>query len=54
MPHPPLPPFTTETAAQKARMASIDDAPIAETDRTFHWPAERRPDDLPGLSALGL
>jgi uncharacterized protein len=36
------------------RHASINDLPIAVTDRKFHWPIGRRPDDHPGLSALGL
>jgi len=36
------------------RFASINDLPIAETDRKFHWPLGRRPDDHPGLSDLGL
>lgn len=36
------------------RFASINDLPIAEADRKFHWPQGRRPDDHPGLSALGL
>ncbi len=36
------------------RHASINDLPIAEADRKFHWPLGRRPDDHPGLSALGL
>ena len=36
------------------RHASINDAPIAESARLFHWPIGRRPDDHPGLSALGL
>ena len=36
------------------RHASINDVPIAETDRLFHWPQGRRPDDHPGLSELGL
>ena len=36
------------------RYASINDLPIAETDRQFHWPLGRRPDDHPGLSELGL
>ena len=36
------------------RFASINDLPIAEADRKFHWPSGRRPDDHPGLSALGL
>lgn len=36
------------------RYASINDLPIAEADRKFHWPLGRRPDDHPGLGALGL
>jgi len=36
------------------RYASINDLPILESDRKFHWPLGRRPDDHPGLSDLGL
>ncbi len=36
------------------RHASINDQPIAKTERRFHWPLGRRPDDHPGLSELGL
>ena len=36
------------------RIASINEHPIAEGDRKFHWPLGRRPDDHPGLSTLGL
>lgn len=36
------------------RHASINDLPIAEAERKFHWPLGRRPDDSPSLSALGL
>ncbi len=36
------------------RYASINDLPIAEPDRKFHWPQGRRPDDYPALSELGL
>ena len=36
------------------RHASINDLPIAEALRKFHWPLGRRPDDHPGLSDLGL
>jgi hypothetical protein len=36
------------------RYASINDMPIAQADRKFHWPQGRRPDDHPGLSELGL
>lgn len=36
------------------RIASINDLPIAESDRKYRWPLGRRPDDHPGLSDLGL
>ena len=36
------------------RYASINDLPIAEAERMYHWPLGRRPDDHPGLSDLGL
>jgi hypothetical protein len=36
------------------RYASINDLPIKEADRLYHWPLGRRPDDHPGLSELGL
>lgn len=36
------------------RYACINDIPIEEGERLFHWPQGRRPDDHPGLSALGL
>ncbi|MFA7893044.1 nuclear transport factor 2 family protein [Pseudomonas putida] len=36
------------------RHASINEHPIAESERKFHWPLGRRPDDHPGLSQLGL
>lgn len=36
------------------RIASINDLPISEPDRKYHWPLGRRPDDHPGLSELGL
>lgn len=36
------------------RHASINDLPIAESERKYHWPLGRRPDDHPGLSALGF
>ncbi|MEU9607065.1 nuclear transport factor 2 family protein [Streptomyces sp. NPDC048057] len=37
-----------------ARHASINDVPIDASDRIFHWPLGRRPDDHPGLTDLGL
>jgi len=36
------------------RRASINDLPIAESDRLFRWPLGPRPEDHPGLSELGL
>jgi nuclear transport factor 2 (NTF2) superfamily protein len=38
----------------RRRIASINDAPIAESERTYRWPLGRRPDDHPGLSELGF
>ena len=43
-----------ETGHMAVRHASVNDIAIAEADRLFHWPKGRRPDDHPGLSALGL
>jgi len=36
------------------RHASINDLPIAQSERKYHWPLGRRPDDHPSLSDLGL
>lgn len=36
------------------RVASINDLPISATERKYHWPLGRRPDDHPGLSDLGF
>jgi nuclear transport factor 2 (NTF2) superfamily protein len=38
----------------RRRIASINDLPIASSDRKFHWPSGRRPDDHPGLGDMGL
>ena len=43
-----------EDGLMKRRIASINDLPIVESDRKFHWPLGRRPDDHPELSELGL
>jgi len=43
-----------EHGLMRRREASINDVPIAESDRLFRWPLGRRPDDHPGLTALGL
>lgn len=36
------------------RIASINDQPILESDRKFHWPAGPRPEAHPGLEDLDL
>jgi len=38
----------------RLRIASINDLPINEGERKYHWPLGRRPDDHPSLSDLGL
>ena len=38
----------------RKRYASINDLAINESERLFHWPLGRRPDDHPGLSELDL
>jgi nuclear transport factor 2 (NTF2) superfamily protein len=43
-----------ESGLMERRIASINEHPIAEGDRKFHWPLGRRPDGHPGLSDLGL
>jgi hypothetical protein len=43
-----------EAGLMRRRVASINDLPITERERKYHWPLGRRPDDHPGLSELGL
>ena len=43
-----------EEGLMRRRIASINDLPIMESERKYHWPLGRRPDDHPGLSALDL
>jgi nuclear transport factor 2 (NTF2) superfamily protein len=38
----------------RLRFACINDLPIKESDRKYHWPLGRRPDAHPGLSDLGF
>ena len=38
----------------RRRIASINDLPIKETDRKYHWPLGRRPIEHASLSDLGL
>lgn len=43
-----------QNGLMQCRHASINDLPIKETERKFHWPQGRRPNDHPGLSELGF
>ena len=43
-----------ENGLMKTRHASINDLKIDESERLYHWPQGRRPDDHPSLSDLGL
>jgi uncharacterized protein len=43
-----------ELGLMARRLASINDLPIAATERAFLWPAGRRPDHHPGLTQLDL
>ncbi|MFJ2734901.1 MULTISPECIES: DUF1348 family protein [unclassified Streptomyces] len=43
-----------EQGLMRVRLASINDLPVKEEERKYHWPLGRRPDDHPGLSDLGL
>ena len=43
-----------EQGLMMRRFASINDLPIIEGQRKFHWPLGRRPDDHSTLSELGL
>jgi uncharacterized protein len=43
-----------EQGLMVVRHASINDLPIKESERKYHWPLGHRPDDHPGLSDLGF
>jgi uncharacterized protein len=43
-----------EGGHMRRRIASINEHPIAETERKFRWPLGTRPASHPGLSELGL
>lgn len=43
-----------ENGLMQNRFACINDLPIKASERKFHWPQGRRPDDHLGLSELGL
>lgn len=38
----------------RRRIASINDLPIAASERKYHWALGRRPEHHPGLTELGL
>ena len=43
-----------EHGLMRKRFASINDLPITEAERKYHWPSGVRPDDHPGLTELAL
>jgi nuclear transport factor 2 (NTF2) superfamily protein len=43
-----------DNGLMRRRHASINDLPIAASERKFHWPLGPRPADHPGLSDLDL
>jgi nuclear transport factor 2 (NTF2) superfamily protein len=43
-----------QAGLMRRREASINDVPIREQDRKFHWAFGARPKEHPGLSDLGL
>jgi nuclear transport factor 2 (NTF2) superfamily protein len=43
-----------ELGLNRMRFACINDLPIKESERKYHWPQGRRPDNHPSLSDLGL
>jgi nuclear transport factor 2 (NTF2) superfamily protein len=43
-----------EAGLMTHRHACINDLPIKESERKYHWPLGRRPDDHPALSDLGF
>jgi uncharacterized protein len=43
-----------ENGLMQKRFACINDLAIVASERKFHWPQGRRPDDHPSLSDLGL
>ena len=43
-----------DTGLMTARHASINEMPLREAERKFHWPLGVRPLDHPGLTEMGL
>ena len=44
----------SDEGLMRRREASINDVPIADSERKFLWPQGPRPQDHPGLTELGL
>jgi len=43
-----------ESGLMRLRIASINDLPIKESERKYHWALGPRPEDHPGLTELGF
>ncbi len=43
-----------DAGLMRRRIASINDMPISEAERLYHWPLGPRPEGHPGLGELGL
>ena len=43
-----------DAGLMRFRYACINDLPIKESERKYHWPLGRRPDGHPGLNDLDL
>jgi len=43
-----------DSGLMRRRIASINDLPISEAQRLYHWQLRRRPDGHQGLTELGL
>ncbi|MBL3529502.1 MAG: nuclear transport factor 2 family protein [gamma proteobacterium endosymbiont of Lamellibrachia anaximandri] len=43
-----------DSGLMRRRIASINDLPISDSQRLYHWPLGRRPDGHQSLSELGL
>jgi len=43
-----------DSGLMRLRIASINDLPISESQRLYHWPLGRRPNGHQGLTELGL
>ena len=43
-----------ENGLMERREASINDVEISQAERLFLWEGQKRPDDYPGLTELGL